>query len=178
MIQMLEYITQNYTFLLGVLVLILLAIIGYYADKTNFGQGKNKESEVENQSKQHEEIGNSDQKIMELIEKKEPEIYQQGIQEEKRQEENYEPQQLKEIVDVQTKKTEIIEEQIKNKELEEIDMLLPKKELINSDLLNEIDGMELNSLKKKATIDVPNLDDISLPKIKNLVESEQDIWKF
>jgi hypothetical protein len=56
--------------------------------------------------------------------------------------------------------------------------LLPKKELINGDLLNEIDGMELNLLKEKTSVDVPDLDDISLPKIKNLVEKEQDIWKF
>ena len=45
MIQILEYIAQNYTLFLSVLVLILLAIIGYYADKTNFGQGKNQEKE-------------------------------------------------------------------------------------------------------------------------------------
>ena len=41
MTQMLEYIMQNYALFLGGAILILLAIIGYYADKTNFGQGKN-----------------------------------------------------------------------------------------------------------------------------------------
>lgn len=40
MTQVLEYIMQNYTLFLFVAILILLAVIGYYAEKTNFGQGK------------------------------------------------------------------------------------------------------------------------------------------
>ena len=44
---LLEYIMLNYTWFLGGAIIILLAIIGSYADKTNFGQGKdnNKENE-------------------------------------------------------------------------------------------------------------------------------------
>ena len=38
----LEYIMANYTWFLGGAIIILLAIIGSYADKTNFGQGKEK----------------------------------------------------------------------------------------------------------------------------------------
>ena len=37
---MLEYILSNYTWILFGLIIILLAIIGWYADKTNFGLGK------------------------------------------------------------------------------------------------------------------------------------------
>lgn len=58
MTQVLEYITQNYTLFLFGAIIILLAVIGYYADKTNFGQGKadqtkkektgNKEIDLEN----------------------------------------------------------------------------------------------------------------------------------
>lgn len=40
MTQVLEYITQNYTLFLFGAIIILLAVIGYYAEKTNFGQGK------------------------------------------------------------------------------------------------------------------------------------------
>ena len=35
-----EYILANYAWILFFSIIILLAIIGYYADKTNFGQGK------------------------------------------------------------------------------------------------------------------------------------------
>ena len=39
----LEYIMLNYTWFLGGSIVIILAIIGSYADKTNFGQGNKKE---------------------------------------------------------------------------------------------------------------------------------------
>lgn len=175
MIQILEYIVQNYTSFLIILILILLAIIGYYADKTNFGQGKNKEKQVKEkieENKAKNDIVDKEEITLENIESlnieekeshdlagvKEPEIN------------NFKPEEhdLKEEFEVE-ETTEIFDE---------IDSLLPQKELINSDLLNEIEGMELNSLKKKTSFNVPDLDDISLPKIKNLVEKEQDIWKF
>lgn len=47
MTHVLEYIMQHYTLFLGGIILILLAIIGYYADKTNFGQGKKSETKKE-----------------------------------------------------------------------------------------------------------------------------------
>ena len=47
MMHILEYILENYTWFLVGIVLILLAIIGYYADKTNFGHGK-KNTQKEN----------------------------------------------------------------------------------------------------------------------------------
>lgn len=57
MIQVLEYIMQHYTLFLGGAILILLAIIGYYADKTNFGQGKNnKVDEDDNRIENNKEM--------------------------------------------------------------------------------------------------------------------------
>ena len=47
----LEYILANYTWILFVLIIILLAIIGWYADKTNFGQGKKNNDESEDLTK-------------------------------------------------------------------------------------------------------------------------------
>ena len=40
MTEFLNFINSNYLWLLGGAIITLLAIIGYYADKTNFGQGK------------------------------------------------------------------------------------------------------------------------------------------
>ena len=48
MMQILEFIAANYAWFLGGTIVILLAIIGYVADKTNFGQGKNSETEEKN----------------------------------------------------------------------------------------------------------------------------------
>ena len=47
MTQVLEYITQNYTLFLFGAIVILLAVIGYYAEKTNFGQGKTEKTKSE-----------------------------------------------------------------------------------------------------------------------------------
>lgn len=184
MIQILEYIVQNYTLLLSVLVLILLAIIGYYADKTNFGQG-NKEKETEDIVEELKEIDNAivepkEQNVVENIgqitkEEDKKDTINQNIIESAQQETKFDSDFEKEETII---KKELIQKDEQSKEFEEIDSLLPKRELINSDLLTEIEGMELNSLKEKTSFDVPDLDDISLPKIKNLVEKEQDIWKF
>lgn len=192
MIQVLEYISQNYTLFLIVLVLILLAIIGYYADKTNFGQGKNqeKESKEVNDNKEEQKTLNeaiktndssNEEKLVENVDK--IEIAEEKNENAEEKNENAEEKNLKEdLVENTINEINIEEPIIKKeeqiKEFDEIESLLPKKELINSDLLNEIEGMEFNSIKEKTSFDVPDLDDISLPKIKNLVEKEQDIWKF
>ena len=185
MIQILEYIAQNYTLFLSVLVLILLAIIGYYADKTNFGQGKNQEKEpketkenIEEQKTLNDAIKSNDSLNEEKVTEN---VDQIEVTEEKN--ENAEENKLKEALVENTineinSEESIIKKEEQIKEFDEIESLLPKKELINSDLLNEIEGMEFNSIKEKTSFDVPDLDDISLPKIKNLVEKEQDIWKF
>lgn len=222
MIQILEYISQNYTLLLSVLVLILLAIIGYYADKTNFGQGKNQEKEIETKNQQKiglsdalnihkKEIINNEQKNISENEDKKNKI---NIEEQKdvsnlnlKEEKNIEEQ--KDISNLNLKEEKIISniEELKKNQIneeklnfdnpkldnkvtikeievnsdvfdEEINILLPKKQLISDDLLNEIDELSLNTSEKKNSFEIPDLDDISLPKIKNLVEKEQDIWKF
>lgn len=192
MIQILEYIAQNYTLFLSVLVLILLAIIGYYADKTNFGQGKNqeKESKEVNDNKEEQKTLNeaiktndssNEEKLVENVDK--IEIAEEKNENAEEKNENAEENKLKEALVENTineinSEESIIKKEEQIKEFDEIESLLPKKELINSDLLNEIEGMEFNSIKEKTSFDVPDLDDISLPKIKNLVEKEQDIWKF
>jgi len=71
----------------------------------------------------------------------------------------------------------LTEEEV-NKFNDEFESLVPKKELINTDLLSDIDILELDKTQKFDLSAMPDLDDIELPKIKNIVEEEQDIWKF
>lgn len=61
-----------------------------------------------------------------------------------------------------------------NKEVEE---LLPKKDVIDDDLLSDINNLSLDKTQKYNFGDIPDLDDVILPKIKKSDESE-DIWKF
>lgn len=57
-----EYILSNYTWILIGSIIILLAVIGWYADKTNFGQGENtsdiKNDESKNIDDLKEQLGN------------------------------------------------------------------------------------------------------------------------
>ena len=45
-------------------------------------------------------------------------------------------------------------------------------------MLEDIDELELGKTRKIDLNLVPDLDDIDLPKIKKLVDDEQDVWKF
>ena len=59
---MIEYVTANYVWILGGLILVLLIIIGYYADKTNFGQGEQKE-----ETKDDKDVVLPDKPLSELV---------------------------------------------------------------------------------------------------------------
>lgn len=59
MTQVLEYITQNYTLFLVGAIIILLAVIGYYAEKTNFGQGKEHKTKDEKTNNKQIDLSNT-----------------------------------------------------------------------------------------------------------------------
>ena len=166
----LEYIMLNYTWFLGGAIIILLAIIGYYAEKTNFGQAKEierkKESLELNEFNDEETIEESDEENQ-MIDQNIEEMQPEELEQQEVQEEVNEP----EVVDVN------FEEEFEkfDKEFNEI---LPEKEIINDDLLDEIDNLSLDKTQKIQLTDIPDLDDVELPKIKNLESVDEDIWKF
>lgn len=215
MIAILEYVKEHSTLILIVLGLILLAIIGYYADKTNFGQGKNTEEDnfepksdksiddfsnvkindvipsnnavnsVQNQESNSVDNGvvlqGKDPQLLESVQNlasisnetiQMPEINQLEETNQTELLSNYSKKQNK------NKRVETKEEESFNKFEEEFEMVLPKKNLISEDLLSDIDELELGKTQKINLSEVPDLDDIDLPKIKNLVVEEQDVWKF
>lgn len=243
--QVLEYITQNYTLFLAVAILILLAVIGYYADKTNFGQEKNsnnKEKDNSDKLKNREKIDslgiangeNNDKK--QSINDMTREVPQDSIDnsmlvEEKVQKtkessniENTADATLAESQNIETsnksrnvellqnnsigqvnlndkadlisdkkindisklnnvkletkQSSVLLNEEAFNKFNDEFNSILPKKELINTDLLSDIDDLELDKTQKLNLNDIPDLANIELPKIKQLASEDEDIWKF
>lgn len=48
--EIVNFFVSNYIWFLGAIIIILLAIIGYVADKTNFGQGKNMDDQIDIES--------------------------------------------------------------------------------------------------------------------------------
>lgn len=168
----LEYIMLNYTWFLGGAIIILLAIIGYYADETNFGQGKDKK---DNNFKLDEVESN----IEEIIEEPIQETIDNSIEE---------PEDVLEQSDdlINLDEIENINQEIQDTNFEEefekfdkeFNEILPEKEIISDELLDEIENLSIDKTQKLDLSDIPDLDDVELPKIKLLEPEEQDVWKF
>ena len=175
--KILEYVLANYTWILGVIIIILLAVIGSYADKTNFGQGKlKKQEDKENdQNDLAENQPNKPEANIETVKKTE---------QVKQTKQNIVEKEEKEIED--SKKIIAEAERVDDKKFDdefeemsqEVDEFLPKKELIDGELLDEIENLSLDKTQKINTSDIPDLDDVELPEIKSFKSTDDDIWKF
>ena len=180
----LEYIMSNYTLILGVAIVILLAIIGSYADKTNFGQGKGKKVDEDKKGSEDLEKNNMNVPINELIGNNNK--VDVSVEENK----NSTPSSK---VDIKTEKdnnTDSNIQSVSNDSKESLDVsfekldeefneILPQKELFSDDLLDEIESISLDKTQKIDLDDIPDLDDLELPKIKELnSDKDKDIWDF
>lgn len=197
----LEYIMANYTWILCGIIIILLAIIGSYADKTNFGQGKQKNELNEDDKKLTDEVltQNSNLEVEKKLDTKEN--VEQSNQEKSKNkkskktiesnidESNKEKTKSEDLV-VEENDDNVEQELKKEKKLkdfekqfeefdQEFNEALPKKEFISEDLLDEIDGLSLDKTQRLNFAEIPDLDDVELPKIKKLKsDKDEDIWKF
>ena len=168
----LEYILTNYTWFLGAAIIILLAIIGSYADKTNFGQGK------QETTKEHDE---------DVLPQKGINDFVGGKNEQVLNNEEIETKNAPELSSVnENNSNNVTSNEIKGNNFvetfdklnEEVEEVLPEKELVDGDLLDEIDSLSLDKTQKIKLDDIPDLDDVELPKIKDLKSSDEDVWKF
>lgn len=216
--QILEYILANYTWFLVGIVLILLAIVGYYADKTNFGQGKEKDSKENEHNKNKALINDNIEQLTIVTDESldtadNSKVLVENLNAEKLNDEtienpnnfndsnridseiksntieNNEPQNVELIPrELPTAENEVKEEKHEdtlkiseekfNMFSEEFEALMPKKNIINTDLLSDIEDLELDKTQKIDLNIVPDLDDIELPKIMELSTEDEDIWKI
>lgn len=236
---LLDFFANNYIWFIVGIVVIILALIGRYADKTNFGQNKddnliednktettptesiqeNTDDEVakensfdiiENRKLEEEstvynmdDINKSSKNNSEYVyydsnQVSKPEtIYSINSNNNKEIEtpsnngeiEKVEvPNNNKNNVEIKKVEEPILEvkEQPKKKDFEEtyqkldneINSLLPKKDFLDGELLEDIDDLSLDKTQKIDISDIPDLDDVDLPKIKDLKDDTEDIWKF
>lgn len=179
----LEYIMLNYTWFLGGAIIILLAIIGSYADKTNFGQGKTKEDENEKLRELELEKMKLQQQLEEAQRGQQETVQEDSVVEnlvEEIKEEIVETPQPKKNSDTSKKEEPTLEsyEEKYAKFDKAFDALLPKKGFDDGDLLDEIESISLDKTQKIDITEIPDLDDVDLPKIKSLDPVDEDIWKF
>lgn len=176
--------TNSIWFIVGVII-ILLALIGRYADKTNFGQNKNGEKPIDEQKDDaindiNDSIVNNDINKTEQIEIEQT-IKENSVSEieiEKKDEKNINEIVNKEPTEIDEQSKEDIVQNEYDKLDKELDILLPKKDIIDEDLLEDIDNLSLDKTQKIKITDIPDLDDVDLPEIKNLNQQDEDIWKF
>lgn len=184
-------------------VIIVLAIIGRYADKTNFGQKEKNKSSKDNVMDNQKDI-NTEEKEDFLdeykINKNTSDVDEKNLEFNEVNSINNDnlldldntPNEIEQIVDTieEKKSDEAIQDVNINKETkntfdeqynalnEEINFLLPKKDIIDEDLLDDINNLSLDKTQKINISDIPDLDDVDLPEIKNLNEQDDNIWKF
>lgn len=200
MTELLDFFASNYIWLAAVFIVSLLAIIGYYADKTNFGQGQ-----INNNDSNPNNINLGNVRLADALHqnKKEEPVNAQQVNQNNitqgyinnsnnttnqiNQNGNFvSPNQINQLEQLTEGNNNLIKETIVSdytnnvlKEQEvikfnnEFDSILPKKEFIDSDLLSDIDDLELGKTQKIDLTKVPDLDDIELPNIGG-----KDIWKF
>lgn len=180
--EVLEYIMANYTWFLGGAIIILLAIIGSYADKTNFGQGKQKEDNLNNDNINNdniflnkEEISDKDkmptEELNEDVTKSTEEVIQDDITQNTSEENTSKNSDSKKSLEYK------IDDKFDEFD-EEFNQIVPEKEIIDGDLLDEIEGLSLDKTQKMNLKDLPNFGDVELPEIKGLEPEDEDIWKF
>lgn len=197
--KILEYILLNYTWFLFGAIIILLAIIGRYADKTNFGQGQIKETQEKTKEENLElqkditfkDYVNQNKEIKKAEEKETLEsngsngvvqdsLNQQIIDNLNLQNQNVIDSNLNtsnNLLDLKSQQDKIFEESFEKFD-KEFDLILPKKQVIDTDLLEDIDSLSLDNTQKISITDIPDLDDVDLPEIKKLKPDQEDVWKF
>lgn len=198
----LEFFEMYGTWIVVGAIIILLAIIGRYADKTNFGQNKKNEEldkidEIENNLELEKKLEVEKVQQIEKQNLNSDEILEQELEQSNNvvSEESTLNQELSSNVNNQNvselnEKTIRVHDNIEGVENKvsfeeqyneldkEIDSLLPKKEIIDEDLLDDIDNLSLDKTQKINITDIPDLDDVDLPEIKKLSQYDEDIWKF
>ena len=196
MIEIINFVELYYIWFIIAGIVILLAVIGYYADKTNFWQNNVDENEDgenlknigildyakaeavnSNDNKNNVELNISEEIAPKIVDNS-PVVLQNQIPSENVEYTNninFEKEQKNNIESINHKVSVLNENQIIKFE-NEFNSVLPEKELITSDLLEDIDELKLDKTQKINLGDIKNLEDIELPNINGV--EEEEIWKF
>ena len=213
MTEILEYIMSNYTWFLFGAIIILLAIIGSYADKTNFGQGKTNNDLSDKKDKENILLENKEARLDDIYKKEISEQQESVTSDSKKEKQNSVEETSKtetaqktnnsekEIIDLESQmdsqdeaksdvkpadkpnSNETVENKNEKLSFEQLDDIfnevLPEKQLITNELLDEVDSLDIDNKSQKTDFNnMPSLDDFELPKIKNLKSTDDDIWKL
>lgn len=244
MTEIIGFIVSNYVWFLIGSIIILLAIIGSYADKTNFGQGKSDDNlkegnkiieqnsnvlskdeinkkftmnlsnnNVDDMNSQNFMVNNSTnpavQNNSESINIQQGNDLKNNLNDQilinkKNEDNNISSQTTSENImsnlsvpennlkldseNIKDSLLDVSEKEVnknfkKNSEMlfdkfdKEFDAIVPKKEIIDDNLLEDINSLSLDKKQDFSFNSIPNLKEVNLPKISEL-KKEDNIWKF
>ncbi len=157
-----DFIMSHYIAILLVVIIIIFALIGRYVEKKGFlapAVDKNKKVE-EKKEVVEEKVEPTEEKVEITMVPKEEKVKDVSIE------------------DIDSALFAPIEGNNEYDALnKEVKDLLPKKEVIDDDMLSDINNLSLDKTQKYNFGDIPDLDDVDLPKIKK-ADDDEDIWKF
>jgi len=155
-----DFIMSHYITILIVVIIIIFALIGRYVEKKGFLSPALDKNKKELEKKEEIVEQPKEEKVeIKMVPKKE-EVKDVSIE------------------DIDSALFAPIEGSNEYDKLnKEVKELLPKKEVIDDDMLSDINNLSLDKTQKYNFGDIPDLDDVDLPKIKKPDEDE-DIWKF
>ena len=160
-----DFIMSHYIAILIVVIIIIFALIGRYVEKKGFlapavDKNKNLEEKKEVVEEKPVEPEKEKEKVEITMVPKSGETKDVSIE------------------DIDSALFAPIEGSNEYDKLnKEVKDLLPKKEVIDDDMLSDINNLSLDKTQKYNFGDIPDLDDVDLPKIKK-TDDEEDIWKF
>ena len=160
-----DFIMSHYIAILIVVIIIIFALIGRYVEKIGFfEQAPDKKNANKNVALEDKPVPPT-----EKVEEPKEEIKVTPVQEETKD---------VSIEDIDKALFAPIEGNNEYDELnKQVKDLLPRKDVIDDDLLNDINNLSLDKTQKYNFGDIPDLDDVDLPEIKK-TDEEEDIWKF
>lgn len=157
-----DFIMSHYIAILLVVIIIIFALIGRYVEKKGFlAPAVDKNKKVEEKKEVVEEKAEpTEEKVEITMVPKEEKVKDVSIE------------------DIDSALFAPIEGNNEYDALnKEVKDLLPKKEVIDDDMLSDINNLSLDKTQKYNFGDIPDLDDVDLPKIKK-ADDDEDIWKF
>lgn len=168
----LEFINMNYIWLIIIAVVILLALVGYIADKQGFGNSQ------KSKNKKNNKLENENSKIEKLEKINEDESNNDLIKEDL---------DIEKVIDEELKYDD--EESLIEEQLEEIDEQLVEdtdKLIENNDLdsqfksieFNEEDDFNIDDDFNKVLNDVENSSNDLYMEMPKEIDEEEDVWKF
>ena len=173
---LINLVVTNYIWFLVGAIIILLAIIGRYADKSNFGRGDVSKDEEKTEDPLETVEDKTLEELMDESKDAEVEDTQSVETEDVQQEEVVAEQPIDDNVNLNSEQI-LSDENIKKLD-EEFDSVIPQSKIVNEGLLEEIDELSFDKSKNLGIMDIPDVDDLDLPDIKDLSSSDDDIWKF